>query len=306
MAVVERPVRATPPGVIAVLAPVVGFALMSVIVKISAVSAPVFALYRLTLGVVVMGVVMAVARRRLSWEGLKRSLPAGALFGLNIVLFFSALKLTSIADVLIIAALQPALTLLVAGPMFGEQVTRWDGAWTGVSLVGVALVAVGSSGTPVWSLRGDLLAVGSLLAWTVYFLVSKRVRARLPATEYMTGVTIGAALVAAPIALLSGEPLTGFRTGDLLWLVLFVAGAQCGHVMIAWAHAHVDVSISALLILVEPPVAAVSALVILGEPLPPLSIAGGLVVLVAMAAVTLRATRSGRPRDIVAAEGAPP
>jgi drug/metabolite transporter (DMT)-like permease len=224
---------------------------------------------------------------------VRASLPGGLLFGLNIVLFFSALKRTNVADVLIIQSLQPALTLLVAGRLFGERVTGQEIRWTAVSVMGVTLVAVGSSGTPAWSLTGDLFAAGSLLVWTSYFLVSKRVRRNVQAVEYLTAVTIIASLVVTPTALLSGEPLGGFRSADWMWLGLFLAGAQGGHLLVAWAHGQVDVSVSSLLILGEPIISAVAALIFLAEPLTPLEILGGVLVLGAMAAVVRRATRAG-------------
>jgi drug/metabolite transporter (DMT)-like permease len=283
----------------------VGFSLINVIVKITHVPAIAFAFYRLWLGSFAMLVALRVARRRVTWAKVRPAIPAGVLFGLNIALFFSALKRTSVADVLVISALQPALTLLVAGPLFGERITRSDAAWTAASLGGVVLVTVGSSGTPVWSLRGDLLAVGSLLAWTIYFLVSKRVRTEVPALEYMAGVTVTAALVMTPVALLTRQPLGSLRLTDWLWLLLFVAGAQGGHVMLAWAHAEVDVSVSSLLILAQPIISSVAALLVLGESITGLEIAGGVVVVISMAAVVRQATRARGGEAVPTAEAAP-
>src|SRR5438445_4150972 len=157
---VTRPPRATRLGIVAILGPIAAFSVMNVIVKIIPMSALTFAFIRLWMGAAVMLTVLALTGRRLSWAVVRRAAPSGVLFGVNICFFFSALKLTSVADVLIVAALQPALTLLVAGPLFGEQVTGHEMAWTAVSLGGVVLVILGSSGTPVWSWRGDLLAVG--------------------------------------------------------------------------------------------------------------------------------------------------
>jgi drug/metabolite transporter (DMT)-like permease len=304
MATGARPgLKATRLGVAAVLGVITVFSVFNVIVKIVQMSAVTFAFYRLWLGAGVMVVLMLATGRRLTWAKIRTSAPGGLLFGFNILLFFLAIRATAVADVLIIAALQPALTMLVAGRLFGERVTRHEVAWTGVSLVGVVLVAVGQSGTPVWSLRGDLFAVGALLVWTVYFLVSKRVRRVVPAVEYMTTVTLISAVVITPVALLSGEPLSGVRMQDWLWLALFVAGAQGGHVLLAWAHAHVDVSVSSLLILAEPAISAVAALVFLGEPITALAVAGGAVVLASVAAIVRRATRTGEP---VSADGAAP
>jgi drug/metabolite transporter (DMT)-like permease len=296
--------KATPLGVTAVLGVITVFSVFNVIVKIVRMSAVTFAFYRLWMGAAVMILVILATGRRLTWAKIRTSAPGGLLFGFNILLFFLAIRATAVADVLIIAALQPALTMLVAGPLFGERVTRHEVAWTGVSLLGVALVAVGQSGTPVWSLRGDLFAVAALLVWTVYFLVSKRVRRSVPAVEYMTTVTLIAAVVITPVALLSGEPLSGVRMEDWLWLGLFVAGAQGGHIALAWAHAHVDVSVSSLLILAEPAISAVAALLFLGEPITALAIAGGVVVLASVAAIVRRATRAGE--DVTLPDASPP
>jgi len=281
--------RAAPIGVGAVLLAVTVFSLQNLIVKVSHAAAPVFALYRLWLGAAGM-VAASLIRGRTRWRALAVTIAPGALFGLNILLFFSALKRTGVADVLIIAALQPALTLLVAGPLFGERVALADIAWTLVSVGGIVAVTIGASGNPVWSLTGDLYAVGALVAFTAYFLISKRIRESLSAIEYMTGVTITAAVVVTPIALLSGDSLR-LRVVDWLWLVVFVIGAQGGHVLLAWAHAHVDVSVSSLIILAEPVISAVAALLVLGEPLTLLEIAGGVVVIGAMSIVVRRATR---------------
>lgn len=285
--------RATRLGVLAILGPITAFSVMNVVIKITRLGALAFAFYRLWMGAALMMAFLAITGRRLSWNTIRRAAPAGALFGVNLCFFFTAIKLTSITDVLIVAALQPALTLMVAGPLFGERVTGHEVAWTGVSLAGVVLVILGSSGTPVWSLEGDLWAVGALLAWTTYWLLSKRIRQEVPAIEYMAAVTLTAAIVVTPVALLSGQSLA-VRWQDLLWLVLFVATAQIGHSLLAWSHAQVDVSISSLLILAEPVISAVAALIFLGEPLPALSIAGGLVAVLAVAIVIRRATRTAK------------
>lgn len=288
--------RVTRMGAGAVLVAVSGWALTNILLKVTRASALTFAFYRLWLGAAVMLVTLALIRRRPTWRMILLSAPGGVLFGLDVAVFFSALKSTGVADVLVIQALQPALILLVAGPMFGERITGHDVGWTLASVGGVALVTVGTSGTPVWSLRGDLLAVAALILWTAYFLVSKRARREVPATEYMTTVTVTAALVLTPMATLSGQSL-GLRWQDWAWLGLFLVAAQGGHVLLAWAHAHVDVSISSLLMLVQPIIAVAAATLILGEPLPALALVGGLVVIASVAVIVRRAASlSAQPR----------
>ena len=89
--------------------------------KIIDVPALTFSFWRLWLGAVLMALVLIALRRRPTRADIRASIPGGVLFGLNLVLFFTAIKETSIVDVLVIGALQPALTLLVAGRMFSSM-----------------------------------------------------------------------------------------------------------------------------------------------------------------------------------------
>jgi drug/metabolite transporter (DMT)-like permease len=261
--------------------PVVGFALANLIVKIVPVPALTFAFWRLWVGAAAMLAIVAIARRPLTRDVLRAGIPAGVLFGLNIMLFFAALKETTVADVLVISALQPALTVLVAGRLFGERATG-------------RVFVIGSSGTPAWSLRGDLLAVGSLLVFFVYFLWTKHVRTNVAATEYMATVTLVAAVVVTPVAVI-GPGVGGMRAQDWLWLGLFVVVAQGGHILLAWAHPYVDVTVSSLLLLGEPPISATAAYLVLGESITWLGVAGGAIALACLAVVVRSATASGGP-----------
>jgi drug/metabolite transporter (DMT)-like permease len=298
-------VRSTGLGAVAVFGAIAGWSINNTLVKLADIPSLAFGFYRLWAGALGMFVVLSIMGRRLTWRQAKASAPGGVLLGIEIMLFFTALKLTSVADVAVIGALQPALTLMVAGPLFGEGVTRYEVGWTSVSVVGVVLVTIGSSGTPVWSLGGDLLAVGALFAWTTYFLVSKRVRANVPALEYMTGVTVVAALVVTPMALLSGQVAEGVHPADAAWLVLFVALGQTGHLLLAWAHGQVDVSVSSLLMLAQPIASSVAAWAILGEPFTALGAVGVLIVVAAVGAIVIRATRAGPGERIGTPETAP-
>jgi drug/metabolite transporter (DMT)-like permease len=302
----RRGLRATRIGVAAVATPVVAWSLSNVIVKIAHASAVQFAFWRLWMGAAIMLAACVVARRRLTWSVIRASAPAGVLFGFNIVLFFSALKDTSVADVLIIAALQPGLVLFAAGPMFGERVAPKELALLVASVGGVIVFVLGSRETAAWSLRGDLFALAALLVFTVYFLLSKRVRQRVQAVEYMATVTVVAALVMTPVALLSGSRLGGLRVQDWLWLAVFVVAAQGGHLLLAWAHRQVDATVSSLLLLGEPPITAAAAFVFLGEAVTWLMAVGGLIAIGSLGVIVRRATREEEEDLADAVEGAPP
>jgi drug/metabolite transporter (DMT)-like permease len=302
----ERPgLHATPLGLAAVAIPVFGWSVANTIVKLTDIPVVEFIFYRLWLGSACMIIVLLAARRRITWQVVKRSAPAGVLFALNLVLFFEAIRRTGVADVLLIAALQPALVLVVAGRWFGEHPSRKDLTWALVSVGCVALSILGSSENAVWSLQGDILAVGALFVFTAYFLLSKRVRQDVQAIEFMTTVTLVAAIIMTPVAVATGDGFGGFEGNDWLLLALFVLTAQAGHLMVAWAHSQVDVTVSSLLVLAEPVLSAIAALILLGEPMTVLQVAGGLLALGAVGSIVWRATRSSPEAEVVPVEVAP-
>jgi drug/metabolite transporter (DMT)-like permease len=283
----------------AIVLAVLTWGLGTVLIKVTGFPGLTFAFYRLWLGFIAMFVVLRVSGRRLTWRTLLTAAPGGVLLGLDVTFFFVAVKETSVADATIIGALQPVLVLLVAGRWFGERVGRREVMLVLLSLVGVAVVAVGSSGSPVFSVRGDLLASCALLAWTGYWLVSKRTRSRLPALEYMTGVLLTASLVITPVMLVSGSSFAATKPSDWLWLALFVLfPSTTGQAIVAWAHRYVEVWMSSLLLQGMPVVASVAAFVVLGEPLTPLVILGGALVVVATGSIiVLSRSRAGAADD---------
>src|SRR5437879_6338717 len=175
------------------------------------------AFYRLWMGAAIWLVLLHARGRRLSWDILRRSAPGGAAFGLNVALFFTAVKLTTVNDASIISALQPALVVLVVGRMFGERITRSDLAWSGLALAGVVVVvAAGGSGVG-GDVGGDVLAVGALGAWTGYFVASKAARRELGALEYQAGLALVAAVVITPVALVAGATPAPHTTANVGW-----------------------------------------------------------------------------------------
>jgi drug/metabolite transporter (DMT)-like permease len=261
-------------------------------------SAPgvVLTFYRMAIGAALLLVVVRLAGRRVTAAVLRASIPGGLLLAADMALFFSAVKLTSVAVATVIGALQPALVLLVAGPFLGERITRAKVAWTAVAIGGVAVIVVGGGAPGHDALAGDLLAIGSLVAWSGYFVASKWARDHrgVDALEYTAGVTVVGAVVMLPTVYVVGDTLGQVHAGDWLWIVLLAVIPGTAHVLMNWAHRHLDVSVSSVVVSTNPIVAAVAAYFILGQTLVGLQIAGGMVGIVAVAIVaTLAQPASG-------------
>ena len=246
------------------------------------------AFYRLWLGAALFSIVVYASGRRLTWAMVHATWLGGIFLAGDMALFYSAVKLTSIVDVTVIGAFQPALVLIAARRLFGERMGRWDVAWIVLAMAGVAIAVLGPGVASHHQLIGDLLAVGALVSFSAYWLVSKHARQLHDAMEYTAGVTIMAAVAITPIVLLSNQSLSRVKAGDWLWIFLLTVIPGSGHLIMNWAHRYVDASVSSAISCLSPLVAAVAAIPILGQPLTFIQIGGVLVGLTAIAVVAAR------------------
>lgn len=283
-------------SIVAVSTAVLTWGWSNVAIKAIPTSGLVASFYRLWFSVPVLWLWVALApalRQRLGSRWLRASLGGGILFSVHQVLFFTSLKLTSVSNVSIIGALQPALVLLIAGRMFGERVTARAIGWSVVALLGTTVVIVESHGTPGWSPLGDFLAVVNLFAFTAYFLFSKRIRRDVGASEYVIGMTTVAALVLLIVCVFTGQDLASPSGSDWLVLVgLALVSGTLGHILMNWAHAHTSAFVISIMLLGVPVLASAGAAIFLGETMSLPQVVGGAMVLGSIAVIVFSTRRS--------------
>lgn len=236
---------------------------------------------------------------RISWNVLRRTWLAGALFGINLVMVFAALQHATVAVLSVISALQPAVVVAL-GPFFGDRPSRWHLGWTVVGIMGAAIVVLGAGHKVHTSTLGVLFCLASMLTFTAYFLIVRHVRSTQPisAFEWMAGaIFFSAVTVSIPAALLThGSDWAQFGGTDWLYLgfvMLFVGIA--GHVLMSWVTRYVQASRSSLYLLSMNVVAVLVAWPIHHETVTVWQAVGGLVVLASVAAVISRPAAVGAP-----------
>lgn len=279
-------------GIVAVSIATVVWATGTVIAKWSSLSGLSFAMFRLWVGVVVSLVSLVVMRRRLTLSMFRATALGGVFFAADIGLHFSSVKLTSVADVALIGALAPVVITVASAKLLHERVARRDALLVAASFFGVVIVAVGSSGSPSFSLAGDLLAVAGIATWSAYWFFSRRARRDVPALEYFASVMIAGALVITPVTLLvEGMPSwPAPRDWAAVWAVALFPGFV-GHTLVIWSHRHVESWRSSLITQCTPVISALLAWAVLGEAIPWLVALGGAVVIASTAAVIVAAAR---------------
>jgi drug/metabolite transporter (DMT)-like permease len=283
------------PAILALSAAMVAWGVTGVAAKVVDLGGMALAAYRSSVGGVALVSMLYLSGRRLTWAKARLGIPGGIFLGLDLALFFSAVKLTTVANATVIGALQPALVILISAPLLGERVVRGAIRWAVVGLAGSALVVFGASGLPDWSATGDGIAVLALLAWTGYFVASRVIRNRLEALEYAAVTAIVASLVAWPAAALFHQDLSWPDTESWLWILgLALVSGIGGHLLMSLSIPHLPLWASSTMTLSIPVISTVTAAIFLDESVAAAQVVGMAVVLIALAAA-IRVSSSAVP-----------
>jgi drug/metabolite transporter (DMT)-like permease len=266
-----------------------------VLVKWSDLPGPTFAMLRLWTGVLISFTAIVATRRRFSWGAFRACAAGGVLFAADIGLGFTAVKLTTVADVALIGTLATVVIVLLSSLRLGERVTLRSWSLVGASFVGIVIVVVASAGLPSWSLAGDVMAFLGVGTWTTYWFFSRHVRERFDPIIYFACVMLAGALTMTPVALVTNGVPSGIALGDVLAVVtVALLPGFVGHTLVIWSHKHVASWLSALITQVSPVITVVLAWVLLGESLTRGAILGGAIVVGATMAVIALDARSVR------------
>ncbi len=279
-------------GVAAASLAAVGWGSAGVMASLANASGLVLTFWRTWLGAVLLTAGLMVRGRFLTGRTLRLSLLGGLLLSADMSLFFSAVKLTGVAVPTVIGSLQPALVMVAARLLLGERLARGDVLWTVVAIAGVVVIALGGGIPDHDQQLGDLLAVGSLLAWSGYFVAAKAVQPRIEALDYTAGVTLVAAAGTTAYLLVFRQSPAAVSARDWLWIGLLSVVPSIAHLLMNVAQGHLDVSISSLIASANPIVAALGAYLFLSQSLTWVQVTGGVV---GLAAITVVAVRRGQP-----------
>lgn len=225
------------------------------------------AFWRLILGGVLYSTVYFLTGRRMSLKKLRLVALPGILLGLELAVFFTALRNTTVANATMIGALQTIVLLAAASRQFQESVTRW---LIGASLIatgGVALVILGASNELAWSPRGDLLAFAAMFLFSVYFIAVKNVRSEVDTFTLQSMAMLVASITVFPIVAIEvgtlAIPFPSWKEWVILFVLLLVPGT--GHFLMNWAHLHVTLSFAGMMMLSIPVISSIGAWLFLNE-----------------------------------------
>lgn len=238
------------------------------------------ALCRAGLAAVFLLLSFLVTRRRLCLSEIKKSLwlllASGAAMGINWMLLFEAYQYTTISLATLSYYLAPVIVTALCPLLFHEKMTRAQVLCFLMSTIGVALIiGSGSVHGGASDVRGICFGVSAAVFYAAVILLNKYITG-VPALERTFVQFLAAILVLAPyVALTSGfHPEVLSATG---WVNLLIVGFVHTGVTYCIYFAAIRAlpgQESSLLSYLDPIVSVLVSVLLLGEPLAPIQIAG--------------------------------
>lgn len=188
--------------------------------------------------------------------------------------FLTSFKHTAIANVSVIFASSPLLAIAMAWFWFKERPTNKNLIACLVAFGGVALIVQSSLGSP--SLFGDLLALYMTIGMTLFIVIYRR----YPNTP-AAGPNVVSSLLLLPVCMVLGPPFDIPWT-DFLILVVFGLVFAVASVTLTEGARRIPAGETALISLIETPLAPLFAWLILSEVPPQATLVGGTIILMAV------------------------
>ena len=217
------------------------------------------------------------AFRALGWPGLLVAM----CLSLDTILFIFALERTTIANAAVIFAISPFVAALLAWVLLREVLPRRTGIAAVVCLASVVIMMSGSFGGA--GLTGDLLALSVVFVFSIATVTIRR----YPRVEMYPAILVAAALTA--LVTLPFAQLTGISAREFGLLGVFgVAEFALATVLFSVGARYLPAAQSLLLSMLETVLSPLWVWIVINEQPAKLTLAGGTVILIAVAVHTLR------------------
>lgn len=291
------PPRATRVSLV-LTAAIAAVSLAAIFIRLADAPGVVVALFRMVFASAVMAPVTARGLRRTPLRGrsLGLTIVAGALLGLHFAAWITSLSLTSVAASVTLVTTAPLWVSLFAWLFTGRAPSFSVMIGVVLAVGGAAIIGFGDLGGGTSPLVGDGLALLGAASAAGYLLLGRGVQRSGVGLDAYAGMAYAvAACVLAPLPAVFGLSYVGYGAASFGWILLLALVPQLiGHNGINYAMRHLDPTLVATTILLEPVGASVLAFLIFGEVPSPLTLVGAAVLLSGVV-FTVRSTEAPAP-----------
>lgn len=259
-----------------------GLSYLSMRIVLLDISPTLAVLYRFSLASLILWIILKLSGKRLhilKQDRLKVFL--AGLFGvaLNFTLENLGVKYTSTANVALLVATIPAITLVFENRRLRRKTGWQEASGIAVSICGIALISLlGQSGGLNLSLFGDAMVLLSSVAWSVYTSLLSDLKGDYDSMEITLYTNFFGALCMLPTLALTGLKLPGEAALlHLFYLVFFCS--IFAYVLYMWALKRLGGIRVNTYINIQPVVGMLASVFLLNEPLTFFQIFGALIII---------------------------
>ena len=272
-------------ALIALLAGGIAIGGSPIFVRLSEIGPMATAFWRVALALVPLFLFFRATEKRhaVRPEGLRDmaalALPGAFLAG-DLITWHVSIHVTTVANATLLANLAPVFVTAVGWLFLGASISRAFLIGLLTAITGIIVLKGGLSKLSAGNPAGDALAILAALFYAGYMLSIARLRGRFDTVRVMLWSTLSAAVCLLPVVLLTESqffPVTIFGWAMLLGLALISHAG--GQLAITYALAYLPTAFSSLTLLLQPVVAALLGVAVLGEGVGVTQAIGGAIVL---------------------------
>ena len=260
------------------------FGTLAPFVRNISVSSGELALYRAVLAALLISVFLLVTRQRIDFKAIGRDLPllllSGMAMGINWILLFEAYKYTTVSAATLSYYFAPVIVTLVCPFLFKEKLTKKQILCFLMSTLGLALVIGITDLGGGNDVLGILFGLGAAVFYATVILLNKFIKGVGGIHRTFLQFLSAIATLIPYVALTGGVTLGNLNsTGWICLLVVGLIHTGITYCLYFSSLKELPGQTAAILSYVDPLVAIIIGVVILGEPITIQQIIGGALIL---------------------------
>jgi len=221
-------------------------------------------------------------RRPMSRRAAWLAIGGGVFFALDLGLWNTSVMMTQAAVATILGNNTPFFVGMISWLIFHKRprASFWIGL--GLALVGCLAIMSASfgAGAARGSLFGNMLALVASFFFAAYLATTERIRTSMDTLTFSALAIAGSIVTLLVLCVAFGLPMTGFSTRTWMALAgLGLVSQLLAYYALVYALGHLPATITSVGLLAQVPCTIALAWLLLGEPLTPIQIAGGAIVL---------------------------
>ena len=261
------------------------FGTIGLFVKNVSLSSGEIALYRALMAIVFLVVYFVISKRKFHFEAIKRELPflflSGAAMGVNWILLFEAYKYTTISVATLSYYFAPVLVVILSPLIFKEKTGLMQWLCFIMSTIGIVLITgTGDVKNDFSDIKGIAFGLGAAVFYATVMLLNKFIK-NVEGIDRTLLQFISATIVLIPYVIISGENNLALLNGKGILCLLIVGFIHTGVTYCFYFSSIKELPGQkvAMLSYIDPLVAVVVSVTVLGEGITFSQIIGGVMIL---------------------------